>query len=347
MRLKAIAGLICIAAFSLSVVAQEAPTGAPQTKSRGEAKALEAFKGKVSGIIVWSTSRANSKHDIWMMNADGTEKKPLTATDNNVDWFARISPDGQTVLFTRSKSGWVPETDAKYYEKWDLYTIGIDGSDEKKAVENACWGTWRPNGEEVVFARGTKAFKKNLSTGEETLLLDGDKAFKEGTIVQQPQMSPDGKCLAATLRGTSRETGIWNLDEKKWNNTGAGCQVNWFPAGNEIYRMNPTGNGGTAAPSEVLVMKVENCAPVDNIGGLRVPRKMRLMDLPGRRSHEYFPKFDDTKGEWMVWCATDAGHDHDLYDYEVYIWKRGAKAKEAVRLTFHSGNDRWPDIYIK
>jgi hypothetical protein len=48
----------------------------------------------------------------------------------------------------------------------------------------------------------------------------------------------------------------------------------------------------------------------------------------------------------MVWCATEEGHDHDIYDYEVYIWKRGAPVATATRLTFHSGNDRWPDIFI-
>jgi hypothetical protein len=49
----------------------------------------------------------------------------------------------------------------------------------------------------------------------------------------------------------------------------------------------------------------------------------------------------------MVWGATDKGHDHDIYDYEIYIWKRGQPVESAVRLTFHTGNDRWPDIFIK
>ena len=48
----------------------------------------------------------------------------------------------------------------------------------------------------------------------------------------------------------------------------------------------------------------------------------------------------------MVWCATARGHDHDIYDYEVHIWKIGEPAESAARLTFHSGNDRWPDIHI-
>lgn len=336
---KAIVTLLgCITLLS----AQEAPIGSPAKMSGKEKKALEAFKGTIKGTIVWSTSRANSKHDIWIMNVDGTDKKALTKS-NSVDWFSRFSPDVKQVLFTRSKSGWVPETDAKFYDKWDLWTIGVDGADEKKVVENGCWGTWRPDGKSIVFARGEKVFQLDLESQEETLILDGSASIKKGTIVQEPNLSSDGKYLAATLRGSSRETGIWHIEKKEWYKTGGGCQIDWFPTSDEIYRVNPTGNGGTSAPSEVLAQKLNDGKPIEKITKIK---NLRLMDLPGRRSHEYFPKFD-REGEWMVWCATEKGHDHDIYDYEVYIWKRGTEAKQAVRLTFHTCNDRWPDISIE
>lgn len=48
----------------------------------------------------------------------------------------------------------------------------------------------------------------------------------------------------------------------------------------------------------------------------------------------------------MVWGATQRGHDHDIADYEIYLWQVGTPADSAVRLTFHSGNDRWPDIHL-
>jgi hypothetical protein len=70
-----------------------------------------------------------------------------------------------------------------------------------------------------------------------------------------------------------------------------------------------------------------------------------FIDLPGRRSHEYFPQLS-SDGHWLVWAATQRGHDHDIVDYEIYLWQVGHPAEEATRLTFHSGNDRWPDIFI-
>jgi len=345
MRLLRLILIINIIGFSMSLWAQEAPMGSSVEPKKKEKKSLESLKGTLTGKIVWSTSRSNSKHDIWIMQADGTDKKQLTKGDH-VDWFARWSPDGSKVLFTRSKMGWVPETDAKYFDKWDLWTIMADGTDEKKVVEKACWGTWGKDGETVVFARGSKAFTKNLTSGDETMLLDGSESLKKGAIIQQPQLSPNGKYLAATIRGTRRETGIWHLEKKEWYTTGKGCQINWFPGSDKIYRMNPTGNGGTAAPSEVLHIELNDGKPSQKLGKFKIPKNLKLMDLPGKRSHEYFPKFEP-KGEWMVWCATAKGHDHDLYDYEMFIWKKGTdKKKGFTRLTFHSGNDRWPDLFL-
>ncbi len=334
--------LLFIVSVFCFVVAQEAPTGSAVQPDGKEKKALDEFKNKVKGKIVWSSSRSNSKHDIWIMNADGTDQKQLTKSDH-VDWFSRFSPDGKTVLFTRCKAGWERESEADVFDRWDLYTISVDGTDEKQVAENGCWGTWRPGGDSIVFARGPKVIIKDLKLNTEAEIFDAAVSIKKGTYSQEPNLSPDGKKIAITLRGSSRETGVWNIEKKEWYQTGAGCQSDWFPDGKRILRMNEgQGNGGT----EVLAFDVdENGKPKNSFKGLSIPKEMRFMDLPGRRSHEYFPKIDHT-GNWLVWCATQSGHEHDMFDYEVYIWNiHTDKNKNFVRLTFHSGNDRWPDIF--
>ena len=48
----------------------------------------------------------------------------------------------------------------------------------------------------------------------------------------------------------------------------------------------------------------------------------------------------------MVWGITQRGHDHDIADCEIYLWEVGTPKESAVRLTHHSANDRWPDIFI-
>jgi hypothetical protein len=313
-----------------------APTGKP-ARITDEDKAAMAELGKsLKAQIVWSSSRLSGKHDIFIINSDGGERKPLTKS-NNVDWFPRFSPDGRQVLFVRSKMPWTSEAGAHSHKRWDLFVINVDGTGEKKVVKDACWGNWIDGGKSILFARNDKVYKVDLASGEEKLLLDSAVPLR-GAILQQPEFSPDGKCMSITLRGRRRETGIWNFEKKEWTKVGGGCQIAWFPGGGRIYWMNPTGNGG----SEVLSTEVKDGAPVK---ARPKHAELRWVDLPGRRSHEYFPKVS-ADGKWLVWCATIYGHDHDIYDYEVFCWRIGEPIEKAVRLTFHSGNDRWPDIHV-
>lgn len=342
MKLNWILGLTL--GLTSAAMSAEPVQGSAASPSAEEQKALSALQGKLKGVIIWSSSRSNSKHDLWKMNADGTGAAQLTQGDG-VDWFPRISPDGQSVLFNRSNAGWVPETDADMPDKWDLWVIGVDGQNERKVVDKGTWGTWRPDGKTIVFSRAGKVFQRALEGGEETLLLDGEPVLKKGVVLQEPNLSPDGKYLAITLRGSMRETGIWDLEKKTWQQSGEGCQIDWLTGGKQVYRVNSTGNGGSAAPSEILKFPFENGKQVGKVGFFGVPKEFRLMDLPGRRSHEYFPRIDNT-GNWLVWGATDKGHDHDIYDYELYLWKLGSPVETAARITYHTGNDRWPDIWI-
>lgn len=204
-------------------------------------------------------------------------------------------------------------------------------------VENASWGTWVSD-DEIVFARVTAIIKRKLSGGEETVLVDSAKVPElDGALMQQPEMSKDGNFVAITLRGSKRETGIWDVRKKKWTRTGEGCQINWAPSGDEVYWVHPTGNGG----SRVLHLPVTDGKATKSDSDLDA---ITLVDIPGRRSHEYFPQLS-SDGKWLVWAATQRGHDHDTADYDIYLWEVGTPASEAVRLTYNSANDRWPDIF--
>jgi Tol biopolymer transport system component len=311
-------------------------SGSEEQPTPAEQQAMTAVGGKASGIIVWSSSRLGN-HDLFVMNTDGSHVHAITK-NHAVDWFPRFSPDGSQILFTRSKKGWVYERDANADGKWDIYTITPDGKDETKVVDNASWGGWISM-DDIVYVRSTAVFRRALKGGAETLLVDSTKVpALEGALLQQPELSKDGAYLAITLRGSKRETGVWDLAKKTWTRTGEGCQVNWSPSGSEIYWVHPTGNGG----SRVLHLPMAGGKPTRADDDLDA---ITLIDLPGRRSHEYFPELS-ADGKWLVWGATQRGHDHDIADYEIHLWEVGTDPAAAARLTFHSGNDRWPDIFI-
>jgi hypothetical protein len=204
-------------------------------------------------------------------------------------------------------------------------------------VDNASWGSFI-GPDEIVFVRSTKIFRTVLGSGKETPLLDSAGVSDlDGSLLQQPELSKDQKYIAITLRGGKRETGIWDLEKKAWTKTGLGCQINWTPDGSGIYWVNPTGNGG----SEIYRMPIKAGKPEGELSD----DQLLLMDLPGRRSHEYFPELS-RDGKWLVWGVTQRGHDHDIADYEIYLWEVGSPMESAVRLTYHSANDRWPDLFI-
>lgn len=312
------------------------PSGSEEQPSPAEKQAMASVGGKANGQIVWSSSRLGN-HDLFVMNTDGSNVHAITQGDA-VDWFPRFSPDGSRILFTRSKKGWVYERDANTDGKWDIFTVTTDGKEETKVVDNASWGGW-VTGNEIVYVRSTAVYRRALAGGEESMLVDSTKVpALDGALLQQPELSKDGNYLAITLRGSKRETGIWDLKQNTWTRTSEGCQINWTPAGDEIYWVHPSGNGG----SRVLHLPVANGKPSKSDADLDA---ITLIDLPGRRSHEYFPQLS-ADGKWLVWAATQRGHDHDIADYEIYLWEVGTPADSAVRLTFHSGNDRWPDIFI-
>ena len=71
------------------------------------------------------------------------------------------------------------------------------------------------------------------------------------------------------------------------------------------------------------------------------------LDLPGDFSHEYFPR-QSADGRFLVFAASAGGreHEHDAGDYELFLWRIGDPGEKAVRLTYHTGNDSWPDLYL-
>ena len=323
------------ALFLISEMAGVRKLGALRPPERGQEVLPAVGEGdnktidKLSGFAVWSSNRSGN-HDIWMLSLPGRELKQLT-THPHTEYYPRISPDGSKVVFARSREPWVSQRNEW---PWDVILLDLRTGIETKLVEYGNAPTWSADGRSVYFQRnGGQIVQLALASRKESVVLDsahlaGLKA-SEGVRLQTPSVAPDGRSVAATLRGGMRATAILPLNGAA-RLAGDGCQLTWSPDGAFLYKVDDHGGRQMNA-----FFRLDPAS-----------RKAQLwFDAPGEYSHEYFPKLDRT-GTVLVYGASTGGHEHDTADYEIFLWRVGQPAGEAVRLTHHTGNDCWPDIFL-
>lgn len=288
-----------------------------------EERALTRLQRRMGrGRIVWSSNRSGN-HELYLI--DVAERSVRRLTDHpNVDFSSRFSPDGEWIVWARSQREWVSFRET---EAWDLWLMRVDGSEARRVVRNGYHPTWGPDGGSIVFQRGVQILELELASGDERVLMDGQEAFP-GSRVGDAALHPSGELLTFSVLQHGAVAGP--LADERWARLTSAqvCQTRWVPGSRQLLWVDPSGNGGTR------IMQ----------SSLDGERQEVLMDLPGPRSHEYFPNLSPD-AEWLVWGASAEGHEHDRADYEIYAWRVGSPWEDALRLTFYSGNDQWPDVW--
>ena len=285
----------------------------------------EALGGQ-KARVAWSSSRSGN-HEIYLMELPGGKLFQLT-DHPHVDYFPRFSPEGQRIVFARSREKWVSE---RKPEPWDVYVLDLKSGKERRVAE---WGSnpqWVDQNR-ISFLRGGKeVFVLDLRTGREKKVFAAYDAPVKGRILQTPELcreNPD--LLAITADGKADGSAVVNLKSGRLTRLGPGCEIAFLPGCKKVVWME---NGGR---QKTRIM----------VSGLAEPKMQTLLDLPGEFSHEYFPRAS-RDGRWLVFGASTGGHEHDIADYEIFLWRMGDPAQKAMRLTGNKGNDRWPDIFLE
>jgi hypothetical protein len=284
------------------------------------AEVLPVFRGRV----VWSSNRSG-QHDLWMLTLPKGEITQLT-DHPHTETYPRFSPDGRRIVFCRSQQPWVSQRNPG---PWDTYVLDLDTKASTLVATHAFTPTWTPDGRGVVFVRdGVKVMRQSLDSASEpeALAAAGAGSIAQGVIFQTPESQSDGT-LAVTLRGAMRGPALCRKGEIA-ERIGSGCQLGWLPgAGTLVY----VSDGG----------RMKNAFYRHDRG---TAERTVLFDSPGEFSHEYFPRMSKD-GKWLVYGASQGDHEHDTADYEVFLWQVGSPMASAARLTAHSGNDCWPDVF--
>jgi eukaryotic-like serine/threonine-protein kinase len=153
-------------------------------------RASQVTSGKYNGWngLAWTpggqivyTSNASGNPDIWIMDADGTNQKQLTANAaSNI--YPVVSPDGRYVVFVSERTG----TPA-------IWRMNIDGSNLKQLNDTKSYlPQVSPDSRWVVYG--------NFDSGKWTLWkmsIDGGNAVRlSDQSAETSAISPDGKLIA-------------------------------------------------------------------------------------------------------------------------------------------------------
>ena len=318
------------------------PVGEAVEPTPEEAAARDAALRAFGGKIVWSSNREGS-HDIWII--DDPSRKPRRLTHSAfTDTYPRFSPDGRFVAFSRSTEPWVSQ---RNFDKWDTWIVDVETGRERRIATNACQACWCTCwSKEVclafVRAGGTKLVRASIDeSAEEVLLESGVSPLGPGVLVTIPDCQTSDPQFALTLRGKRRSTAHYSLWDAAVGNPpplrdiAGGCQMVW--------RKDESGINTSDTP-----------VWIDHPGRMKnaiytfdehVSGRVVLLDAPDPWSHEYFPRFAEG-GRWLVYGASQGGHEQDSEDYEIFLWDSASTNTPPARLTFHTGNDCWPDILL-
>lgn len=277
------------------------------------------------GIVVWSSNRSGN-HDILKMELPGRKITPLT-THPNAEYFPRISPDGRHVVFARAQKRWVSHRNMAL---WDVVLLDLESGKERLLAKNGNAPTWSTDGSKVYFQRKVTAFSEvDIKTGKERILFSsGNGDVKKSVALSTPSFSSDTNKMAITLRQGQRMIAIVDM-QGKINEISDGCQLTWSKDSGFLYYVDYGG-------------KMKNAFYLYDP---QTGKSKKWLDMPGEYSHEYFPKLSNDE-KYLVFAASKGGHEHDSADYEIFLWQVGTPAATASRLTYHTGNDNWPDVYL-
>jgi imidazolonepropionase-like amidohydrolase/Tol biopolymer transport system component len=240
------------------------------------------------GTRIAFTSDRGGGDNIWVMNADGSDKRQVTKEEfrllNQPSW----SPDGQ---FIAAKKHFTTERSAGTGEIWMYHVSGgggvqvVERANERLQKELG-EPVFAPDGSAIYYTRNTtpgNTFeyaqdsnagifaieRKDLATGEVTRAVDG-----YGGAVR-PAPSPDGKQLAFVRRdkdqsqlwvkdlASGREQMIYgklDLDvQETWAVTGVYPNIDWLPdsrgivfwAGGKLNRVGRDGSGHAVIPFRI------------------------------------------------------------------------------------------------
>ena len=166
-------------------------------------------------------------HNIWLMNADGTNLRRLTS-NHNWEHGPAWSPDSERIVYVVN--------DGVTNNSSNLWVMDRDGANRQELTSNSDWEhgpAWSPDGGHISYERGYIDNDYKL-TGVDVWLMGSDGSNQRALTSDRlwesnSAWSPDGKLIAYT------RDGIWVMsadgsNQRPLTTPIAGAQPTWSPA---------------------------------------------------------------------------------------------------------------------
>jgi Tol biopolymer transport system component len=148
----------------------------------------------------------DDQNDLWVMDADGSDRKRLTDTPDVSEWQAAWSPDGSRIAF---------------HSEGDIWVMDADGSDPRNLTRTPNlqdgYASWSPNGRKIAWGKQSRAdtpgdvWKMNADGSRKVRLTSF--AGPDGA----PAWSPDGRKIAF-IRDSQGDTDVWKMNASDGSN---------------------------------------------------------------------------------------------------------------------------------
>jgi TolB protein len=159
-----------------------------------------------SGTRIVFASNRTGRHELWIMDADGSNLRRLTQNRKSkaVDSAPSISPDGRRLAFARRIRG-----------NQDIYVMDLDGTDLRRMTRNRgaeADPAWSPDASRISF---TRTFRRGRRTGRDVFIMGADGSSLErltwGASSYAPAWAPDGRRLAFTRVTARGGEDLWTI----------------------------------------------------------------------------------------------------------------------------------------
>ena len=240
---------ICAGIFLLFI--PSGPQLNPEMKTRTiQLPFKNVYRGSMSkdgNWVVFSAEDENGKYDVYMMNLADEKPRKVTSNSRGRITFSMISPDANTILFTRYNN-----------EKNHSETVSISssGGSERVIIEKGGLSDWRSDGQRFLYGVITALPNNKRENACWSARPDGsDRHFEFADTFkyylgyrQCFSYSPDGNSIAFTKNYSAgyNEIMIYNLKSKTYKQLTFDKKFaddpRWSPYGKIIYSSNRSGN---------------------------------------------------------------------------------------------------------